>query len=59
MDLWTAGGAACSRYRDCSNVLDTALLQDLPFPFPVAVVTLKTGSQGGLVRNDEILSEFQ
>jgi hypothetical protein len=40
---------AYSRYHDCSSVLDTALLQDLPFPFPVAVVTLKTGSQGGLV----------
>ena len=46
-------------YRDCSSVLDTALLQDLSFPLQVAVVTLKTGSQGGLVRIVEFLSEFQ
>jgi hypothetical protein len=46
-------------YGDCSSVLDTALLQDLSFPLPVAVVTLKTGSQGGLVRFVEFLSEFQ
>jgi hypothetical protein len=47
------------RYRDCSSVLDTALLQDLPFTHPVAVVTLKAGSQDGLVGSVDFFSEFQ